>query len=85
MGDAKQRAQKGCAAVDRKHPQRGGSFQLEFTALQHIACGVQDLNAPAGNAAVEKQAEDGQGRLIFLCRSFCIHKKKYGQIGEDYS
>ncbi len=54
MGDAKQRTQKGCAAVNRKHPHGSGSFQLKFPALQHIEGGVKNLNTPAGNAAVEE-------------------------------
>lgn len=54
MGDAKQRAQKSSAAVDGKHPERGGSLQLKIMSLQRFARSEKYFNTPSGDAAMEE-------------------------------
>lgn len=54
VGDAKQRAQKSRAAVDRKHPEGSVSLQLEIMPLQRLACSIKNFHTPSGDAAVEE-------------------------------
>ena len=85
MGDTKQRTKKGGAAVDREHPQGSGSFQLKVAPLKRYECGVKDLEAPARNAAVQKQFKERHGGFFFLCCCNCffhIHRKSMDRTGK---
>lgn len=67
MGHAEYRAQKGGTAVDGKHPEGGGTLQLEVAPFEHFACRIEDFNAPSRNAAVKEQFRERHGGCGFLC------------------
>lgn len=65
-GNAVKRPQKGSASVDGKHPEGGGSLYLKIVPLQGFTGGEENLDTPAGDAAMKEQPRKRHQSFIFL-------------------
>ena len=67
--------EEGCAAINRKHPDRGGSHKPHVPAPERIQGGEDDFHAPSDGAAFDE----------VLKKNALQEKEKHRNVQADWS